>query len=58
MNRRISFLEEHYIGCMETGEDHHEYVVLNDIDGNVELCDQLRKTYQEYKKNKGEENEY
>ena len=56
MSRRLSFLEGHYIRYMETGGDHGEYVVFNDIDNNGELCDQLRETYREYKNNKGEEN--
>ena len=32
------------------------YVVYNDLDHDRELCDQLRETYREYKKNKGEKN--
>lgn len=51
--RKLSFLEAHYIRTMEEGEDHAMYVVVNDINDDEKLCNQLRKTYQEYKDVKG-----
>lgn len=55
LDRKLNFLEAHYIKYMEVGGDHAEYVVCNDIDDLEKLCDQLKVTYQKYKENKGEE---
>lgn len=49
IGRSISFLEEHYIHCRESGVDHGVYVVANDIDDN-DLCDSLKNTYQEFQR--------
>ena len=46
INRRESFLQQHYNSYKSKGGDHAEYIVWNDLDDNPELCRELRRNYE------------